>query len=446
MESQILSEIANNRYQIVQDQPLIVSALGAIPKKNSSKIRIIHDCSRPQGDALNDFAENVPFSYQSISDAVDLIRPNSYLAKLDLMEAYRSVKIHPQNFCATGIQWTFTNNDSPTYLVDTRLPFGAKCSPFIFTELSQAVCRIMARKYNASVIAYLDDFLIVADTKEECNRVLHILMALVRKLGFSINYSKVCSPSQRLTFLGVVLDSVTMTLELPREKCVELQELLKKSIHRRKISKRNLQSIAGKLNWACQCIYGGRFHVRRIQDKINELNAPWHVTRVTQDMKADFTWWIKFMDSFNGKTPMLDTSPTTPVYIDACGVAAGGFHDYQYVYTPWAAWPGTKDTHINDKETLALEPATVQWAHLWKDKKVIVMSDNQAAVSVINRGTSRNPFVMDSLRRVFWWSAKYNFRLYAIYFPGRLNAIADSVSRLHEPGGPVRLLKHVFPD
>ena len=55
VESQILTEIQNGRYRIVDHKPRIVSALGAIPKKDSNKIRLIHDASRPVGEALNDY-------------------------------------------------------------------------------------------------------------------------------------------------------------------------------------------------------------------------------------------------------------------------------------------------------------------------------------------------------------------------------------------------------
>ena len=35
------------------------------------------------------------------------------------------------------------------------------------------------------------------------------------------------------------------------------------------------------------CVYGGRFHLRRILDKINTLDRPWHRTCLNKDMKAD---------------------------------------------------------------------------------------------------------------------------------------------------------------
>ena len=63
IEQQIRSEISEGHYRIVTSKPPVVSALGAIPKPNSAKYRLIHDCSRPPDNAVNDFAVHTKFSY-----------------------------------------------------------------------------------------------------------------------------------------------------------------------------------------------------------------------------------------------------------------------------------------------------------------------------------------------------------------------------------------------
>ena len=78
VETQILTEIQNGRYRIVDKKPPIISALEAIPKKDPNKVRLIHDASRPKGQALNDDATTDHFQYQSIQDAVDLVTPNCF--------------------------------------------------------------------------------------------------------------------------------------------------------------------------------------------------------------------------------------------------------------------------------------------------------------------------------------------------------------------------------
>lgn len=441
VEKAIRNEIDNGHYKIVQEKPNIVSALGAIPKNKGKSVRLIHDCSRPSGRSLNDFASHEKFKYQSIQDAVDLVTKNAYLAKVDLSSAYRSVKINDSNYTATGLKWRFSGDDYDTYMVDTRLPFGAKKSPEIFHILSQAVRAIMKSKGYNSLVVYIDDFLIISPDFKTCQETLKILMKLLRELGFGINYSKLEGPIQCLTFLGIQLDTRDLTLKLSADKLKDLQVTLVSTLAKSKVTKRQLQSLAGKLNWATQVIYGGRYHLRRLIDRITSLKRPWHRTRITTDIKKDITWWLEFMEVFNGSVSMIDSRSAISVCIDACLEATGGYFNKQCVYVPFVSNTISDLLPINYKEVLALEPAAQLWCQQWSNHKVYIHTDNQAAAAIINKGSCRDPFVMNSLRRVFWLSAIYNFRVKAVYYPGSANTIADAVSRLHEAPGCYRLDK-----
>lgn len=434
VEKQIISELENGHYRRVQERPAIVSPLGAIPKSQPGKVRLIHDGSRPAVGSLNDFALLNPFRYQSVQDAVDMIKPGYYMAKVDLSSAYRSVKIHPSNTSATGIKWRFSGDSTDTFMVDERLPFGATRSPEVFHRVTQAVKAIMAARGFKHMVAYLDDFILIAPTRELCTQAMNMLLALLRRLGFAINYSKVVCAAQSLTFLGLTLNSRNMTLALPVAKVDQLLDQLTKTFCAQKVTKRQIMSLCGRLNWATQVVYGGRFHLRRLLDKMNTLKKPWHRTRITLDMKADIQWWLDFLPSFNGQMPMVDNRPAAPVSIDACTTGAGAFYLNQFVYTPWdTAWPQAAREHINHKEVLALYPAVCAWAADWQNKKIYVHCDNQAACGIINRGHSKHPLVMAVLRQIWRLSVVFNFRLRAVYYPGTHNHLADCVSRFDDP-------------
>ena len=91
VENQIEVELSEQRYIICENKPTIISALGAI-KKSDGSVRLIHDCSRPSGEALNDYAElERKVKYQSVDDAVKLLQPGYFMAKADLKSAYRYV-------------------------------------------------------------------------------------------------------------------------------------------------------------------------------------------------------------------------------------------------------------------------------------------------------------------------------------------------------------------
>ena len=177
-----------------------MSALGAIPKPNSEDIRLIHDCSRPHGQAVNDYITTRSFKFQSLDDAIKLLKPGYFMAKIDLKHAYRSVPIHPANYQATGCKWRFAGDDFDT--LPRRKEFAE-----IFDHITQAVRRMMANRGFHDVVVYLDDFLVIGATRSECERAYQILLALLQDLGFTIGEHKLVPPTQRLTFLGVQLDT-----------------------------------------------------------------------------------------------------------------------------------------------------------------------------------------------------------------------------------------------
>ena len=86
-----------------------------------------------------------------------------------------------------------------------------------------------------------------------------------------------------------------MNLQLPADKMSELRISLDSFAKRKRASRRQLQYLAGKLNWACQVIRGGRIFVRRILDIVNNLQKPSHKLKLTADFQLDIQWRIDFM-------------------------------------------------------------------------------------------------------------------------------------------------------
>ena len=85
---------------------------------------------------------------------------------------------------------------------------------------------MMARRGFHAIFNYLDDFLIVGNTRAECQLSLITLIKLLHSLEFNVSWKKVVSPSQRVTFLGIKLDSVSMSLHLPSNKLDQLTALV----------------------------------------------------------------------------------------------------------------------------------------------------------------------------------------------------------------------------
>ena len=153
VERELLTEIEQGiNCVITTDKPTIVSTLGAIPKRDSNDIRLIHDCSRPDSTSLNSYADCEHYSYETVDKVTANIKHGAFMAKIGLKSAYRHVPLHPSNYQATGLKWKFNNANSFTYLYDTKLPFGAKRSPEIFHRLTQSITRMMSRQAYQNLI------------------------------------------------------------------------------------------------------------------------------------------------------------------------------------------------------------------------------------------------------------------------------------------------------
>jgi hypothetical protein len=387
--------------------------------------------------ALNDYAQlELKQKFQTLDDAVALLMHGDYLAKIDLRSAYRSVPVCPTDFPATGLKWRFKGDTCDSFMIDKRLPFGARFSPGVFHRITQCIRRFMARRGFRKIIVYLDEFLIMEDSWERSAEAQNTLIRLLHALGFDIAWDKVEGPSQDLVFLGVEIDTVRDLLVLPQAKLGKFAELIDSVLGSNRISLKNLQALAGKLNWASSVIRGGRTYLRRILDVMKPLKKGRHKLKITAGMRQDLLWWKQFLCVFNGKRMIEYQVPEVHyIFVDACEIGGGCYYRGDWQYVVWRHdVPHIKTAHINVKEGMMVLVAAYRWKHLWNNAKVVVRIDNVTGASGINEGTSRCAPLMDIVRELFWLSVLNNFEVKCWYLPGMNKWLADALSRLHEPG------------
>ena len=210
----------------------VISALGAIPKPNSSEVRLIHDAFRPYTKSLNSYAKLVQDAthYVSLDQVVVAkLQPKGWLAKVDLLHAYRCVPISPSNYCVTGLKWKFTL-------------WCAEEARNFFQRITESVtCKLHRRGYK-SVFVYLDDFIIVTDTEKRCWEAYQCLLGVLMRLGFTVNRNKVVEPSQKIIFLGVSIDSLSRKISIPQDKLIEIKDELKCWRLRKRLQRDNYSS------------------------------------------------------------------------------------------------------------------------------------------------------------------------------------------------------------
>ena len=187
VKATLLEEISIGNYVVTDVKSTTTGAIGATPNPGMEETHLIHDWSQPKGSAVNDYADIEHFKYQSIDDAIKLLKTGYFMSKVDLHHAYRSVNIHPSNYAATGLKWHFSNTKSFTYLIDTKLSYGGRHAPGIFHWLTQACRRFMAKRGYKAIVIYLDDFLVIGATYAECMEIFTCLIELLQELGFEIS-------------------------------------------------------------------------------------------------------------------------------------------------------------------------------------------------------------------------------------------------------------------
>ena len=94
------------------------------------------------------------------------------------------------------------------------LPFGYSLAPHTFSKCVETALEPL-RRQGKRILFYLDDLLILSNSEETARRDTMLVINHLSFLGFAINWEKSSPlPSQQTVYLGLCLDSATMTAML----------------------------------------------------------------------------------------------------------------------------------------------------------------------------------------------------------------------------------------
>ena len=443
----LLNELGASKVSISDAKPTQIHALGAIPKPNGA-VRHITDCSRPRHISVNNYMKSTfsKFSFNTIDDVILNISPSSFMATVDLKDAYRSVPIHPEDRLHFGLRWDFGHG--PVYLTDNFLCFGSKCSAFIFNRLTDAVARYV-RSQGYQCFNYLDDFIIIADSFEATRDAQLFLISTLRRLGFYISWAKLSSPSAYCRYLGIDIDAKNQRLLLPEEKIKKLHKELAFWLHKKTATKFQMQRLCGVLNFCCKVVRGGRVYMFHMIQLLKCFNAKHRIT-LPAAFHDDIAWWVTFAENFNGYADFFDpVTNTVELYTDAClsGLAAicqGDFYVANVItadcvkicyniISPNAYdifMPYAHAANINVLELVAVLLAFIRWNDVFINCRVLCYCDNLQVCYNLCKDKTKNEISNECLREIFWTCVANNIFISPVYIPSHLNVDADYLSRL----------------
>ena len=388
-----------------------ISSLGAIPKKHTvDEWRLILDLSHPKAASVNDGIDRglCSLSYMKVDDVVQQVLlkgRGSMLAKIDIKSAFRNVPVHPADRHLLGMMW------KSQLFIDTVLPFGQRSAPKIFNCIADALQWIAKSQGVTYLEHFLDDYITVgAPGSMECDSNLATLISLCTILNLPLAAEKKEGPTTCLAYLGIEVDTERLELRLPAEKLKRLQALLQKWITYKCCKKHDLESLVGYLHDASTIVQPGRTFTRRLIDllKTARHRAAGSFTRLNTEARSDILWWHSFITDWNGLSMMHQLHKKNPEIIltfDASGSwGCGAFWNTEWFQYQWSAY--TADLQITTKELMPVVIAAAIWGPQWSGKSVQCRCDNEAVVSILNSGTSKDPTVMGLMRCLHFFAAK----------------------------------------
>ena len=201
---------------------------------------------------------------------------------------------------------------------------GCTSSAYICQRVTSALVHIH-NSWGAIYINHLDDFIGVAPL-EKVEKDFCKLGWLLQDISIWESEHKACPPSSIMVVLGILFNTIDMTISISPDRVDEIQAELEAWCNRAKMSPKQLESLIGKLQFASQVIRAGCEFLVHLLDELRGSPKKGYIavpTHIIQDLK----WGQYIMPILNGtKSIYLDVffEPGTLIDMDAILVGAGG--------------------------------------------------------------------------------------------------------------------------
>ena len=154
------------------------------------------------------------------------------------------------------------------------------------------------RRRGIRLIIYLDDILILNETKIGAERDYALTASVLEQCGFLVNHEKsIGEASHRIEYLGLIADSFSLALSLLDEKVLCIIRLCETALKSSQICLRDIAKLLGNFTWAIQAIPFAQDHYRALQRIFileSEKNPGNLQIKVELDgaAKNNLLWWV----------------------------------------------------------------------------------------------------------------------------------------------------------
>ena len=254
---EVRSLLDNKVIHLAESRGGFVSNIFTVPK-SSGKVWLILNLK-----SLNIILEYEHFKMEDIRCVKDLLSRNDFMC---LRDAYLTVPITffllEIFFGTIGRAYTAQPTNSPQVVHET---------------------------FEASLIGYLDDFLIMGKTKQEAEGAYMRMKSLLESLGFIVNAEKSLPiATQRIGFLGFIIDSARMEISLPALKMKDIRSDCRRLLRDKVTTVHKMTRLVGMLVATNLAVLPAPLHYRIPYQ--TDLFALRLTTRLTTELPKYFSW------------------------------------------------------------------------------------------------------------------------------------------------------------
>ena len=355
------------------------------------------------------------------------------LWKVDASKAFRRVPLAVAEYhrAAHGL--------GQRMFLDTRLAMGGVASVDYTTESLGMLCDLMAQ-LGVFACVWVDDVIGVG-YEDEAEGHLQAMLALWDAVNWPYGPHKVVQPSTQVVVLGVAVDTVEGTAQLTEERrekvFLRICEWLAPGAC---MAPRDYSKLAGVLEWCAVLVPQAKVYLRHLYEgasaegggRDQRAAVPERVRRDLLRLQAlllDHTAVARF----GGEVPLAELH----VWTDASGHGYGAvcMEREEVLRGEWAQQERS-DSVVAHWEAAAIVMAVGVWGAAVQGGRIVVHTDSDACARGFVRARCPDDRLYNLLRLLCELQMHHRCEVQLRWTAGKLNVVADALSRGKEPPAP----------
>lgn len=388
-------------------------------------------------DTVNVCLPELPFRQTGILEAAKHLKPDHFGCTTDLQDMYHQLPLHPDITTYYGVELEGCR------CVHATAQYGESDGSFYGNAMVGLVLRI-CRDLGFPITGYTDDIFVVGATVSKCRQNRDRVISIFELLGWILAHAKTTEPSQRVAYLGTVLDSLKQTVSIDRIRLkLDLDEVVQ-LLESRKATKVQIQSLAGRLEWIASVMNEGRAFVSSLHSAAGWARRPTSPIHVEEGslLLSDLKWWKRRLEEAldGGDVPWSRIYRQYPVKVlrsfsDASGSKGFAITCAGHVLQgTWSEPEAQADSSgqvvdIASQELLPLLLALRHFPDDLSDSVLVFSTDNAATALAINKGASTAPVLGPLLREIMSKAAAIRCTIIGDHVPREFNIFNDALSK-----------------